>query len=285
VVAHDRLGVYLLITHEGLEFIKLALRPALNGLFPHATVVSYSSEDLRDVLKRLQRRTRGLVLSTRLVATSKLVGEYTRRFKESNVKYTDESFEVSFEKARLNEQYVSLIDFNLYPERAEDEAHEAWIGRPMFEGHLARNGLLRCRGDFATFYREVVSRMAKRASEYLDFFDKRGRSEAPDLRPRPIEIGYDSDVLLQSDQLKRLAESLYELPFTSCSLFHGNPYLHASIVDYRDGSVCDVWVTSADSILLVPQLKSSSAFLERLCTHIFEMFKEGELREHHAATT
>ena len=66
----------------------------------------------------------------------------------------------------------------------------------------------------------------------------------------------------------------------TCTVLHGNPYVHLSIVDNLDYSSADVWVVSQNQILIVPQLTASAAGLKRIVNHIFEHFREGQLSEY-----
>ena len=80
-------------------------------------------------------------------------------------------------------------------------------------------------------------------------------------------------------QNKRLIKAISELPKSTYTLYHGNPYVHASLVDYYDGSSYDIWVLSEDKITIVPQIKASFSSMSRLCEHIFKKFREGEIKE------
>ena len=77
----------------------------------------------------------------------------------------------------------------------------------------------------------------------------------------------------------RLAKVLSEFPKSSHTVYHGNPYLHASLVDYCDGSSYDLWVLSEDRLIIVPQLKASFGSISRFCEHIFRKFREGNIKE------
>jgi antitoxin component of MazEF toxin-antitoxin module len=80
-------------------------------------------------------------------------------------------------------------------------------------------------------------------------------------------------------QNRRLISVLRGLADSALSVTHPNPYLHASLVDYSDGSSYDVWVTNNTSVLIVPKRRASAASLERVCNHICEEFEEGHVGE------
>jgi len=71
-----------------------------------------------------------------------------------------------------------------------------------------------------------------------------------------------------------------KLPSSSVSILHGNPYVHLSILDYKDGSVFDIWVLSPDVITIVPQMKGTVAAIKRVINYIFDSYAEGQIREY-----
>jgi hypothetical protein len=53
-----------------------------------------------------------------------------------------------------------------------------------------------------------------------------------------------------------------------------------SIVDHRDGSAYELWVLSAEKILLLPQLRATYASINRLVNQILNNFKDGVVADH-----
>ncbi len=129
------------------------------------------------------------------------------------------------------------------------------------------------------FYNTVIEDIVRKASKDFDFFDRRERLKVEGLKVKPIVIEYDFDVFKDRNQNRRLIEILRKATFSSLSVFHANPYLHASFVDYKDGSSYDLWVLSNNRITIVPQMRSTYASLERLCNHIFIGFREGTIKD------
>ncbi|HUK34936.1 MAG TPA: hypothetical protein VLV86_13525 [Vicinamibacterales bacterium] len=103
----------------------------------------------------------------------------------------------------------------------------------------------------------------------MRLFSNRGRAVAPKHEVKPLEIAYEKAVFKSPDDLKRLLESLRRFPNGTCTVLHGNPYLHVTLVDDVDLSGADVWVLSQNNILIVPQLRASTGALKRLVNYIF----------------
>jgi hypothetical protein len=91
---------------------------------------------------------------------------------------------------------------------------------------------------------------------------------------RPVFIEYSNNIFENVEQNKRLIKSLSEFPKSSYSVYHGNPYLHMSMVDYCDGSSYDIWVVSSNRLIIIPQLRATFNSLSRLCEHILKRFME-----------
>lgn len=62
-------------------------------------------------------------------------------------------------------------------------------------------------------------------------------------------------------------------------MLHSNPYFHAVMLDYRDGSTYEVLVLSDSGLTVIPQGRATVRSLQRLCSHVFAGFREGDLRE------
>ena len=61
------------------------------------------------------------------------------------------------------------------------------------------------------------------------------------------------------------------------SCYHSNPYFHANILQYTDGSSIDIKITSPDEISLIPQLKCTAPFISEIIFDLSGIFKLGEI--------
>ena len=281
LIKHDRPNIYVVITHEKSDYVKNGLQTFFNKYYPDIAKTYLTSNNQERILENLERKTNGKIFSTRLIAYKKNKRKNARRSIESIVKYIDESFIDSFKKARENDEWVNKIDFQLLcPEIiSKPSSHtESIKQKVIFNGYLSHPGILKCNKNFSAFYKNIVEDVAAIGAENKIFFDKRARIKEEDYKSKPVIIEYDYPIFSDKEQNARLINALFELPKSSCSVFHANPYVHTSIVDYIDGSAYDIWVLSSNRISVVPQMKSTFASFERLCDHIFRKFKEGALK-------
>jgi len=96
----------------------------------------------------------------------------------------------------------------------------------------------------------------------------------------PIEIEYSAEIFSDEEEVRRFGDVISKYPHSTRAVFHPNPYYHASIADFMDGSSFELWVLSPRRILIVPQAKSTEQAFQRLISHIFFEFREGEVHEY-----
>ena len=70
--------------------------------------------------------------------------------------------------------------------------------------------------------------------------------------------------------------ALKKIPHFGYSVMHSNPYIHMSLLDYKDGSSFEILVHEPNKIVILPQIRASSVSLERVIGHISEKFGEGD---------
>jgi len=256
--------VYVLISDHVTQFVKSVLGPFLNSYYPDVSRVYLSSVELFLLLRRLQEKSEGKILIDRLTAYSRL--KATHRQNRTEVTYTEEPFGDIFKRLLENDQWVDKIRFSLF---ASDGSYQ-------MSGYLSRYGFFRCKNSFSIFYQTAITDAVKMASRKLRAFANRNRS-AEQPTPQKLEIDYEYDIFQAKEQMSRLIEAIASMKFTSMSIYHRNPYLHVSVLDYLDGSSYDVWVVTANKIHIVPQIQASAASLARLVNHVFESFREGNI--------
>jgi len=128
-------------------------------------------------------------------------------------------------------------------------------------------------------YTMVIEEIAKKASFNLELMDNRNLTKAERYRPKPLVVAFEIEIFKNKMENTRLIDVLSKISYSSLSVFHGNPYLHASYVDYKDGSSYDIWVLSNDKITIIPQTRSTAAALDRLIESVFTGFREGLIQE------
>jgi hypothetical protein len=94
-----------------------------------------------------------------------------------------------------------------------------------------------------------------------------------------LEIKFEKEVLQTTQDNLDLINALGNLTNSSITVYHKNPYAHVSILDYQDGSSCDVFVTGSNELSIVPSYRGSLNSLIRVAEQISREFEEGKIRE------
>lgn len=277
-------GVYLLISHESSIFIREALLKLLNKLYPYVSQAFLSSHKLLQILRDLHKNHPEKTIRLRkIVSKSRILQKGSKKKIESEIKWTDLSYEDAFRIVFENDRWINSVDFELIYKKPYAE-HDLF-GQPKGYftketlGNLSRVGIFKCKEEFLFFYQTVIKNMCEFAVKDMNLFKDRARVKATNFKPKPIIIEYEEDVFKDRTQNKKLINVINKLPQTAVSAFHANPYLHLSILDYKDLSSYDLWVLSNKRIVIVPQMRASHVSLNRLCNQIFTSFKEGEIKD------
>lgn len=146
-------------------------------------------------------------------------------------------------------------------------------------GAISRASVVTARDAVSVVWDQLVVPSADAAVREREFFRNRQRGRSYELPARPLAIRYDTPVFADPSANHVLVETLRDMPASSVSVYHGNPYLHASLVDHLDGSSFAVWVVDANEITIVPGARASSSAVERIVGHIVDQFREGEVDE------
>jgi hypothetical protein len=133
-------------------------------------------------------------------------------------------------------------------------------------------------GEFSLFEKVVVAGLVRAAAERRDLLrDRERRRNAP--TPRPLAVRTRGDTFGAAEAIFELLDVLERQPDTGVAVFHRNPYLHATITDYSDGSNFDLFVNHSDEVVVIPGYKASLGALARVTDVVGERFAAVEVTE------
>ena len=274
IVKTSKPEIYFAFTDEPRLFVESVLRPFVNSHYPEISRAFLSSSEIRGVLEKLETTTRGKIIADRITAYKRIAQKKNRKkksnfeLKESAITYTGKPYREIFDDASDNDRWVDKIQFHLVKNDITG-----------MEGYFSRGGLFKFRRDFSIFSQIIMPHIIELVEDKFKLYSNRARTESQ-IQPSPLVIDLDYDVFADQNQNVRFIESLKKMPHASSSVYHSNPYVHISLVDYLDGSSFDIWVLSVNKITVVPQLRASRSSVARLLNHIFERFGEGKIREY-----
>jgi hypothetical protein len=271
LIRYENTDIYIAMSFDKQKFINSVLMPFFDN-YSELSRLHITSKQIQIILDDMKSVLDCEIISDRIIAygrldKNKITIRRKQRLKESDVRWTEEEYKTSFTRAAENDQWIDKIYF--YAQKDD---------KIIFNASLSRSGFFRCDKNAKEFYKILSNHLLTIGKQNTDIFDKKSRMEN-NGEIRPVFIEYSNNIFENVEQNKRLIKSLSEFPKSSYSVYHGNPYLHMSMVDYCDGSSYDIWVVSSNRLIIIPQLRATFNSLSRLCEHILKRFMEGKLGE------
>ncbi|MCE5216052.1 hypothetical protein LLH03_03370 [bacterium] len=192
---------------------------------------------------------------------------------ESDRKWTQRTLENASLYLAETKGWVRRIGFSFDWDEGEAGFCEA-------AGSLGRDAVVTATSAVPVVWEQVVLRSAAILSQEKETLQGRDRGNSYEFPLRPLKIRYGEPVFRDVAAAKFLVRQLRKLPDSSLSVYHGNPYLHVSLVDHLDGSSFAVWVVDAEEITILPGARASASAFGRLIGHVLDQFREGELIAH-----
>ena len=274
----EDLPVYLVVSDAtSVVFMEVFTR-LMNKHYPNIARIFLTNDEMREIFRKLEATTHTRISVDADIAKRRILG--ATRTRESNVKYTDKTFEEEFDDVESQGAWIQSIKFTA---RLVSEAN---IQTPeeKFSGIVSRGCFFSCEGDFEPFIRTIIPSSIGYASERYDYLKERAAT-APESKPDPIVIKFKDHIFTDPRQNQQYIDALSQLESVSVSVYHSNPYMHLSMLDYLDGSSYDIWVISSDRMLIIPEFRASPASMYRLVNHVYERIHEGRVEPYAEAAS
>ena len=257
------------LVHTGnRDFVNGPLKRLLRSLRPYPVRPLLSTMQVRAVFNRLAAAVpRHDMRITQVGSRGSISSEGAIRAVESNRQWTDMLLEDAFRELQANGDWVV------------DTTARYKVGRQPASFRLSRRSTMTFRGAVAPIFRDVTQHVAELGARNYFFLHGRQRSEENGYRSRPFRIDFGKRLLAAPGSMESLRGSLTSIPHVSCTVVHGNPYFHAALVDYTDGSCLEVLVYDDSALTIIPQGRTTVRALQRVASTIFSRFREGALEE------
>ncbi|NMC60419.1 MAG: hypothetical protein GYA51_13700 [Candidatus Methanofastidiosa archaeon] len=269
-----------IVTISTSYFWNNVVRKFVKRLYPYAMPVFFRQNEIENALKNLEGGL-GSLYRIRIADVTAKEGRYHNNSNQQK-KYDTQRWWIDlpilevFNQAKERGQWFSGLRF-IIQKRVEKSNRFVSIS----SGRIHKFGEI----SFDYFYPEVnkllIHELENQANNRLQTFEGRGLRERNYLAASPIQITFDSEVFSDIEEIRRFGSVVKDYPNSTKVVFHSNPYYHASIADFLDGSSFEVWILSSSNIILIPQAKSSAQAFERLVGYIYSNFSEGIVKEYH----
>lgn len=254
------------ITGERTPFFNKLLIPMSTKLFPKAIRTYVTSDDLQFILGDFSEKKK-VDLRYNEFVYKRMFGDAftaTRRDRRQNVtKYAN--YREAFEKAM---------------------EQGGWLDRIRVFGNgysfsISRSGTFKfTRGTLDDYYEYFLTQIGVLAIERWKIFEKRSRDEVPNKEVKPVLVKFSTNVFEQTEDRKQFLAILENYSNCEYSVIHaGNPHLNVVILDKLDNSSFTVRTYGTESLMLIPQIRTTSASLVRFSKHLLDSFQEGTLSE------
>lgn len=222
----------------------------------------YSTHDISQILTDIHSRISGSYLEAiKTVA-------YSRDQLKATIKFDNLDFKEALDQIEDQDAFLSKIQFKILHKSIE-----------ILKAGIQRDCLLAyCSGDIHTFYNSCLIKAAKILKQNVELLSNKSRKNYAD-EVKPMEIRYEIDVFKNKSDNILLRHALAGMKRVSFTVFHSNPYFHGALLDFKDGSRFDIYITSSKTISVIPGFQASPAAFSRLISHIFESVKEGSIHK------
>lgn len=270
-INHENSGLFIIASFEKGDMFKKYISKCINGVYPYLSRFYLSTGHIEKMVNKIKQNEPQATIRINKIIYKKRINESLRGKQiASAIEWSDIPHEQAFSKIYEENAWLNSISLRVSL-RKEGEHLEA-------EGTINRDGSVNCKANFMFFYHAIITEILTLAADESKVLEKRSRKRE-DFRVRPLAIVFDNNIFSDKSENRRLIEALHQMPKASLSVYHGNPYIKANLIDNKDGSYYQIWVLSEDSIIISPQMKASPASLKRICNHIGEKFLEGEIKD------
>jgi len=253
--------IWTAVTGHGPDFYKRGLRWLFKQTEPHISDFYINSDRLEEMLIQFEQ---SLSSDIEIEATKAVAYSHTE---EGNISFETRPYREVFQVAEDDNRYVDKIKFVA---SATD--------RHLLTAFLTRSGQMKLlSGSVGLFFDTLLPLYAGAGQEKAEVVQNKERSsDTGDVQE--VELKFDEAIFRDVEDNQKLINALDDLTNSSLTVYHNNPYAHVSVLDFIDGSSCDVFITEPDRISIVPSYRGSANSLMRISEQLSRELDEGDFR-------
>lgn len=251
--------IWHIITLENLDFQKNCIERLIDLLRPDVSRFYLTSNEIKSIFSNFEDKGYNILVTKAIL--------YSRK-EEGNISFEESPYHEVFYKAEEEDRYVDKINFLL------QKNHNI-----VLYGFISREGLSKfIGGNINFFYDKFLLLLANFGEEKRRKLNKKEKNmQNYDLKP--LALKFREEIIREKEENRRIIDSLQKLPRSSMFIYHFNPYLHLSLLDFIDGSSCDIFISAPDEISIIPSYNCTLSSLMRIFSKLSKDFKEGEIIE------
>ena len=277
IIFHESLGVFVFFTLCTRDFLHKCLLRFLSHSYPRIVHPILKQTELREILLKTQQVS--FPQTIRIVKTAAkrwiIAREPSGRKKQlgSRVDWEKMSIPIedAFKEASEEGKWFTTLTFRVYLQR-EDSLHST-----RWTSTISKRGIFLTNKWLPQYSQVIVPSLLSVAEEKMNLYRDRSRAKTKSHEVRPLVIKFGETVFENKKANEEFISALKKIPHFGYSVMHSNPYIHMSLLDYKDGSSFEILVHEPNRIVILPQIRATSVSLERVIGHIAEEFSEGEV--------
>lgn len=259
LIAHQQEDVYTAFSISDREFYEKCVQGYIKSL-PWLSTTYLTTTELRGVFDVLDDQISGDIIVEEAVIKSPS--------KKTDILYLKEKYYELFNTEKVSEgaYYVDKVKFSIE-------------GRTTFSGFISRNGHSRySKGSSGVYFDYLLDITSEALVEKGSIFEGKDRQYGTREANR-LEIDFEPGTIRGREANFELIDALRDMSSSSLTVYHKNPYMHASVLDFGDGTTADIFITSDRKVSIIPGFEASKGSLSRICDRITSHFREGEVSE------
>lgn len=251
-------NIWLAFTSESPYFFENGVIRFIESYRPDISRLYLTSEELRRVFEKIEE-----LLSSKIYVKKAVLYSH---IKEGQISFEKAYFQELFNEAENELRYVDKVEYDI---RENDESYyHGFISRNMISYYYS--------GKINKFFDHILPVLVNMGEKKLKMFENKER-DYNDINSKPINIKFTQNVFNNKTDNIQLIKALEKISYGAVAVYHKNPYLHVSFLDFVDGSNFDIFVTSSNKMTIIPNYKCSMYSLMRVTDKVFKDFKEGNI--------
>ena len=225
---------------------------------PDISRIYFSSEELRNLFEELEDSLSCKILVKKAVLYSHI--------KEGQIRFERDHFQELFNRAENESSYVDKVEYEFLNNIGS--IYHGFVSRDLIFYYYS--------GNINYFFNGFLPLIAEKGIKKTKIFENKERKFG-EFHSQPICIEFHRDVFNDNRDNLRLIKALEKVSKSAVAVYHKNPYLHASFLDFIDGSIFDIFASDTNKLTIVPNYKCSMHSLMRVSEQISKDFEEGRV--------
>jgi hypothetical protein len=253
-------GIWTSITFEKEIFVEKGLMKLLQKHSMSISRTGFTSNEIHDVLTKIIEKD-GMTAEVIKAVTYPYGGN-------GDIDFNSRSLQDLFHYCTTDRRYLDKAKIRITRD-----------GHQPSDIFVSRDGIFRFyKGDIDFFFRIVLNSFATPAKRTKKVLEKRERTYG-NYDSKPIKIEFEHEMFKEQGDNDKFVRAISKIVKSGVSVYHRNPYLHISLVDFQDGSTYDIFAVSSRSLCVVPSFRTSLDSLQRISSQMFKNFDEGLVKD------